>query len=173
MKAALGFEEEKTGFDAEFDKACSMSRTTVRLFPLNCLTFQRMYAFGTCFVVGWLLTLLVLCLMLIHTFSPNSQRYHSRKSSQNQKSSLLCIQLVTCYRWQGTVRADSMHSTWFGSTMFLFGPVKQLKTMFDPIRAAATVVFLVSLVATIILAVIVRLWLPVVCSMIIQLCAMV
>eukprot|EP00162_Nutomonas_longa_P003007 comp13667_c0_seq4/m.19139 comp13667_c0_seq4/g.19139 ORF comp13667_c0_seq4/g.19139 comp13667_c0_seq4/m.19139 type:complete len:106 (+) comp13667_c0_seq4:125-442(+) len=39
-----------------------------------------------------------------------------------------------------------------GSTAFLVGPVKQLKNMFDPSRAVASVVYVVSLVLTLVAA---------------------
>jgi hypothetical protein len=39
-----------------------------------------------------------------------------------------------------------------GSTMFLMGPLKQLKKMFDPVRAVATIFFLFSVAMTILFA---------------------
>jgi hypothetical protein len=58
-----------------------------------------------------------------------------------------------------------------GATCFLFGPCAQLKSMFDPVRAGATVVYLISIAATIIMAVEVGKFLPILFCLIIQFCA--
>ena len=53
------------------------------------------------------------------------------------------------------------------STMFLKGPCKQFKSMFDSTRIIATIVFLVVLIATLVVAIAVRHgagWCCVVCS---------
>jgi len=38
------------------------------------------------------------------------------------------------------------------STMFIFGPLSQLKTMFKPIRRAATIIYLITIVTTLVFA---------------------
>ena len=60
-----------------------------------------------------------------------------------------------------------------GSTFFLWGPVSQLKNMFKPIRAGASIVYLVMLVVTLIVAFATSIGVLVLVCCAIQFCAMV
>lgn len=85
---------------------------------------QRMYGFGICFVLGWFLEFLsILTLSEIRT---NPGRF------------ALTYTL-------GSIVA-------LASTCFLWGPMRQLKKMFKPIRAGATILYLLSMILTLYLA---------------------
>jgi hypothetical protein len=59
------------------------------------------------------------------------------------------------------------------STMFLWGPCKQLKDMFKPIRAGATIVYLISMGTTLFFAFKLQILPLVLVSMLVQFCAMI
>jgi len=59
------------------------------------------------------------------------------------------------------------------STFFLWGPKSQLKSMFKPIRAGATVIYLVTLILTFVLAFTTKSGILVMLSLAVQFCAMV
>jgi len=98
-------------FTDEFDKACSLDRTT------------RLYVFGTCFVLGWILSLMSL-VQLPHVATGHPAGFAILYTFGN------IISLV--------------------GTAFLWGPCAQLKSMFAPVRAVATVVYLLSIVLTLV-----------------------
>lgn len=56
-------------------------------------------------------------------------------------------------------------------TCFLFGPCAQIKSMFQPIRAVATIVYLVSIALTIFVAIKVGTLIPIVACLVVQFCA--
>lgn len=56
-------------------------------------------------------------------------------------------------------------------TMFLMGPKRQCQTMWKPVRAAATAVYLIALVATVVVAFSSKKALPVIILLVIQFCA--
>lgn len=57
------------------------------------------------------------------------------------------------------------------ATCFLFGPCAQIKRMFEPVRAGATIVYLLSIAATIIVAVKVGQFIPILLCVLVQFCA--
>lgn len=59
------------------------------------------------------------------------------------------------------------------ATFFLWGPKAQLKAMFKPIRAGATVIYLVTLILTLVLAFTTKSGILVMLSLAVQFCAMV
>jgi hypothetical protein len=61
--------------------------------------------------------------------------------------------------------------TAMSGTMFLMGPKRQCQTMWKPVRAAATAVYLITLVATVIVAFTSQKALPVLILLVIQFCA--
>ncbi|XP_041067450.1 SFT2 domain containing 2a isoform X2 [Carcharodon carcharias] len=68
---------------------------------------------------------------------------------------IICSILGVCFLWipkRGLILFAVFYSigniSSIGSTMFLMGPVKQIKKMFEPTRLAATIVMLVCLVCT-------------------------
>ncbi|KAF9900314.1 hypothetical protein EC991_007635 [Linnemannia zychae] len=93
--------------------------------PLSCFTLnrtQRLYGFGICFVVGFLISILstlALTTGLLATFAVFF--------TLGNVISLL-------------------------STTFLIGPGKQIKTMFAPVRMVASIVFLALIVVTLVVA---------------------
>jgi hypothetical protein len=105
----------------------------------------RMYGFAGCFVAGWVITFLALTAL-------------PKIGKQPAKFAILYT--------AGNIVA-------LCSTMFLWGPVKQIKKMFEPVRAVATIVYFLSMAATLFLAFKVQKLLPVVISLCVQLCAMI
>lgn len=75
---------------------------------------QRMYGFGACFAVGWILSLLSLAAI----------------PSIAKKPEVFALM----YTFGNLVS--------LASTMFLWGPWSQIKKMFDPVRVWATIVYL-------------------------------
>ncbi|XP_078416227.1 vesicle transport protein SFT2B-like isoform X2 [Cetorhinus maximus] len=68
---------------------------------------------------------------------------------------IICSILGVCFLWipkRGLILFAIFYSigniSSIGSTMFLMGPVKQIKKMFEPTRLVATIVMLVCLVCT-------------------------
>jgi len=59
------------------------------------------------------------------------------------------------------------------ATFFLWGPKAQFKSMFKPIRAGATVIYLVTLILTLVLALTTKNGVLVILSLAVQFCAMV
>jgi len=105
----------------------------------------RLYGFIACFCGGWLIT--IASLFALPSIATNPERFAVLYTLGN------VIALM--------------------STFFLFGPIKQLKNMFKPSRAIATIVYLLSLALTLYLAFAVKLAIPVIIGMIVQLCAMI
>ncbi|KAF9543657.1 hypothetical protein EC957_000589 [Mortierella hygrophila] len=100
--------------------------------PLTCFTLnrtQRLYGFGICFVVGFLISILS-TLALATANLPTFAVFFTLGN---------IISLL--------------------STTFLIGPGKQIKTMFAPVRMVASIVFLAMIVLTLVLAFTVRSWL--------------
>ncbi|KAG0375531.1 hypothetical protein BGX24_008972 [Mortierella sp. AD032] len=93
--------------------------------PLSCFTLnrtQRLYGFGICFVVGFLISIL-------------------------STISLATGSLATFAVFFTLGNIISMLST-----TFLIGPGKQMRTMFAPVRMVASIVFLAMIVVTLIVA---------------------
>ncbi|KAF9422306.1 hypothetical protein BGZ94_008598 [Podila epigama] len=93
--------------------------------PISCFTLnrtQRLYGFGICFIVGFLISIL-------------------------STLSLATGNLTTFAVFFTFGNIISMLST-----SFLIGPAKQLKTMFAPVRMVASIVFLALIVVTLIVA---------------------
>ncbi|KAG0022237.1 hypothetical protein BGZ81_008618 [Podila clonocystis] len=93
--------------------------------PISCFTLsrtQRLYGFGICFIVGFLISLLS-TLMLI---SGNLTGFAVFFTFGN---------IVSLF-----------------STSFLIGPAKQIKTMFAPVRMVASIVFIAMMLATLVVA---------------------
>eukprot|EP00126_Sphaerothecum_destruens_P009041 Sdes_comp20413_c0_seq6m14452 len=103
-------EAQEDTFMSELDNMCSLSHKT------------RIYGFGICFVVGWILSL----------FSTLS----------------LSLGRVTNF----AVLYSLGNVVSLSSSGFLVGPLRQLKTMFDPCRAISTLILLAALVGTLISA---------------------
>lgn len=106
---------------------------------------QRFIGFGICFSVGWLLNLMSIFAVASIITSP------AKFAVMYTVGNLLSL----------------------GATLFLWGPIKQIKSMFAPIRVVATCVFLASMITTIGLAYGLKppkAW-PVIITMIIQFCA--
>lgn len=85
---------------------------------------QRLYGFGICFVLGWFLSFL--SLITLADIKDNPQRF------------------AFTYTF-GSIIA-------LASTCFLWGPMKQVKKMFAPIRIGATLLYLISMALTLYLA---------------------
>lgn len=116
------------------------------LAVLCCCVDQRMRGFVCCFAVGWIMaacSLIALPGVAVGKPAPFAILYTL-----------------------GNVVALS-------ATFFLWGPKSQLKLMFKPIRAGATVVYLVMLLVTLIVAFTVANGLLVLVCIAIQFCAMV
>ncbi|KAF9585228.1 hypothetical protein BGW38_003319 [Lunasporangiospora selenospora] len=93
--------------------------------PLSCFTLtrtQRLYGFGICFVVGFLITIL-------STLSLVTGQ----------------VALFAVFFTLGNIVS-------LLSTTFLIGPGKQLKTMFAPVRMVASIIFITMIVVTFIVA---------------------
>ncbi|KAG0294351.1 hypothetical protein BGZ96_001346 [Linnemannia gamsii] len=93
--------------------------------PLSCFTLnrtQRLYGFGICFVVGFLISV------------------------------LSTLSLVTGMLGVFAVFFTLGNIISLLSTTFLIGPGKQIKTMFAPVRMVASIVFLALIVITLIVA---------------------
>ncbi|NXK20418.1 SFT2B protein, partial [Arenaria interpres] len=64
----------------------------------------------------------------------------------------LCSLLGTCLLWKGLTLFAVFYTLGniasIGSTLFLMGPMKQLKRMFEPTRLIATIVMLLCLILT-------------------------
>ncbi|KAF9955898.1 hypothetical protein BGZ72_003280 [Mortierella alpina] len=93
--------------------------------PISCFTLnrtQRLYGFGICFVVGFLITIL------------------STLSIATGQLALFAVFFTL-----GNVIS-------LMSTTFLIGPTKQIKTMFAPVRMVASIVFLAMIAATLVVA---------------------
>jgi len=141
FKQFVGLEEKKEeGFTDEFSnlsnqacEACTLTRT------------QRMYGFGFCFAIGWILT-------LCSAFAITSIATHPTRFAV-----LYCM---------GNVIA-------LISTCFLFGPWSQIKNMFKPVRAIATIIYLGAIALTLYVAIAVQQPGPVIICMIVQLLAMI
>ncbi|KAF9390086.1 hypothetical protein CPB97_009983 [Podila verticillata] len=93
--------------------------------PISCFTLnrtQRLYGFGICFVVGFLISIL-------------------------STLALATGQLATfaVFFTLGNILS-------LCSTSFLIGPGKQIKTMFAPVRMVASIVFIAMIFATLIVA---------------------
>lgn len=100
---------------------------------------QRVYGFGICFVMGWLVSIL-------STFSIGKPK---------EFAILYTI---------GNIIALS-------STCFLMGPCKQIKSMFKPVRAVATIVYLLALIMTVVSACVWENTLLVIVFLVCQCCA--
>jgi len=105
---------------------------------------QRFIGFGICFIVGWIITLLALLTLPSILTSP-------------ERFALLYA--------TGSIIA-------LCSTAFLFGPCAQLKSMFKPVRAIATTIYILSIGLTIFCAVYVQSVLAVIGALIIQFLSM-
>ena len=81
---------------------------------------ERMYGFVICFVLGWLISMASVSTLATVVINPS--RFAALYSLGNIVS--LC------------------------STMFLWGPVKQIKSMFEEVRRGATLVYLASIAFT-------------------------
>ncbi|KAG0266242.1 Vesicle transport protein SFT2B [Mortierella polycephala] len=93
--------------------------------PLSCFSLnrtERLYGFGICFVVGFLISIL-------------------------STLSLATAQLAMFAVFFTLGNVISLLST-----TFLIGPGKQLKTMFAPVRMVASIIFLGMIVATLLVA---------------------
>jgi hypothetical protein len=106
---------------------------------------QRLYGFAACFVLGWLITL----------------------------GSCFTIARIGTNPGQFAIMYTLGNLIALASTCFLFGPWKQIKTMFKPVRAIATIIYLVAMALTLYVAIEVQKPLPVIVCMVIQLCAMI
>src|SRR5690348_7706836 len=104
-----------------------------------------MIGFVACFAIGWVISLLSLLAI-------------PQIASHPEKFALL-------YTFGNIISLFS--------TMFLWGPCKQIRDMFKPIRLGATIVYLLSLALTLFLAFYVQMVLPVLASILVQFCAMV
>ncbi|KAF9932239.1 hypothetical protein FBU30_008661 [Linnemannia zychae] len=93
--------------------------------PLSCFTLnrtQRLYGFGICFVVGFLISIL------------------STLSLITGQTALFAVFFTL-----GNIIS-------LLSTTFLIGPGKQIRTMFAPVRMVASIVFLAMMAATFVIA---------------------
>ncbi|CAO3563550.1 unnamed protein product [Mortierella alpina] len=93
--------------------------------PLTCFTLnrtQRLYGFGICFVLGFVIT--ILSTLALATAQ---------------------LGLFAVFFTLGNVVS-------LLSTTFLIGPGRQLKTMFAPVRMVASIVFLAMIILTLIIA---------------------
>ncbi|KAF9971861.1 hypothetical protein BGZ65_010167 [Modicella reniformis] len=93
--------------------------------PLSCVQLdrtQRLYGFGICFIVGFLISIL-------STLSLGTGQ----------------VALFAVFFTLGNIIS-------LMSTTFLIGPAKQLKTMFAPVRMVASIVFLSMIVITLVVA---------------------
>ncbi|KAG0246526.1 Got1/Sft2-like family-domain-containing protein [Mortierella sp. GBAus27b] len=93
--------------------------------PVSCLQLdrtQRLYGFGICFVVGFLISIL-------STLSLGTGQ----------------VALFAVFFSLGNIIS-------LLSTSFLIGPGKQIKTMFAPVRMVASIVFLSMIVVTLVVA---------------------
>ncbi|KAG0274416.1 hypothetical protein BGZ95_009805 [Linnemannia exigua] len=93
--------------------------------PLSCFTLnrtQRLYGFGICFVVGFLISI------------------------------LSTLALATGLTATFAVFFTLGNIVSLLSTTFLIGPGKQIKTMFAPVRMVASIVFLAMMAATLVVA---------------------
>ena len=106
---------------------------------------QRMYGFGITFVFGWIVSLL----------------------------SLISLPQIATHPEKFALMYTVGNIISLASTAFLWGPCKQLKDMFKPIRIVATIVYLVSMGLTLFCAFGLKMMLPTVASIIVQFCAMV
>jgi len=105
----------------------------------------RLYGFAGCFVAGWIIT--IISLFALPQIISHPEKFAILYTVGNVVA--LC------------------------STMFLWGPCKQLKDMFKPIRAGATIVYLLSMGFTLFAAFYLHIWALVIVSVIVQLCAMI
>ncbi|KAF9352709.1 hypothetical protein BGX26_009495 [Mortierella sp. AD094] len=93
--------------------------------PLSCFTLdrtQRLYGFGICFIVGFLISIL---------------------STLSLTTGM--VGLFAVFFTLGNIIS-------LLSTTFLIGPGKQIKTMFAPVRMVASIVFLSLIVITLVVA---------------------
>ncbi|KAG0244636.1 Vesicle transport protein [Actinomortierella wolfii] len=93
--------------------------------PISCFSLtrtQRLYGFGICFIVGFLISIL---------------------STISLATGL--IGLFAVFFTLGNIIS-------LFSTAFLIGPMRQLKTMFAPVRMIASIVYIVTMILTLIVA---------------------
>lgn len=122
-------------------------KTFAQEFDESCTLSRktRLYAFLVCFITGWVISLLAL--LALPQIISHPEKFAILYTVGNIIS--LC------------------------STMFLWGPCKQLKDMFKPIRAGATIIYLISIGLTLFFAFKLQILPLVIVSMIVQFCAMV
>lgn len=132
FRRMVGTDDEEKTWREEFDEQCTLSYTS------------RMWGFGICFSVGWVLTFLAV-LTLPHLDEEPAQ----------------FALLYTC----GNLLS-------LCSTVFLWGPCKQLKEMFHKKRWIATAIYLTAMAATIVVAITNGKVLPVLLCIMIQFLAM-
>jgi hypothetical protein len=108
------------------------------------LTFQqRLYGFGGCLVLG-----IVFAIMSWISFMTTNFVMFAIMITMSNISSI-------------------------SASLFLAGPTKQLKSMFEETRLIATIVYLVSMVLTIFVAVVLKIGILVILCCIVQYCAMI
>jgi hypothetical protein len=131
-KQFLGLEEEPSGLASEFEQACKMSYTT------------RLWCFGICFGLGWLISFLAL--FAIPQIATHPETFASLYTFGN------IIALA--------------------STGFLFGPCSQLKKMIERKRIFATLLYLFAIGLTLFCAYHVKQVIPVLLALLLQFLAM-
>ncbi|RKP10657.1 Got1/Sft2-like family-domain-containing protein [Thamnocephalis sphaerospora] len=103
---------------------------------------QRLYGWLMCFVIGFILTIL----------------------------STLCLLTLNITGFAIIYTLGNLIS--LGSTGFLIGPLRQLKTMFAKVRVFATIIYLVLLVATLVEAITLKNFVLTIILCILQFCAL-
>ena len=118
LKKLVGVEkppEEKTwteNLEDEFNENCSLSRTT------------RLYLFGICFVLGWVLS--TMAVFALPDIGTNPEKFATLYTIGNVVA--LC------------------------STCFMWGPFSQVKKMFKEERRIATIIYLTMIIVTLVVA---------------------
>jgi len=142
-KAALKHVKDILGFsDPVPDSDRSYADELDDLFSLS--RTQRLYGFLFCFVLGWLLSLL--SLVAVSQIAVHPEKFALLYTFGNVVS--LC------------------------STACLWGPCSQLRDMFKPVRVVATCLYLASMVLTLVCAFQLRMMIPTLCALLLQMFAM-
>jgi hypothetical protein len=151
-------EEEKSLAD-EFDQQCSLSYRS------------RMIGFGFCFAIGWIVTFLAL-------LSIRDVRSPPRRAAPPAPACPRALPL-TRVRAQISTKPERFALLYTAgnvisilSTLFLWGPVKQIKTMFERKRVLATSLYLFAIVLTLVMAFAVKKVGAVLAAMVLQFFAM-
>ncbi|KAI8049571.1 Got1/Sft2-like family-domain-containing protein [Syncephalis plumigaleata] len=122
-----------TGPSDIMDDACNFCSLTKK---------QRLYGWGICFIVGFVITILSTLSLATLNFTGFAILY------------TLGNVISLC------------------STGFLIGPMRQLKTMFAKVRVVATIIYIVALVGTLLVAIVLKSVILTIIMCIIQFCAL-